>query len=128
MTLVLVMMFAAYAMHALKAQQQARRIPVIVEISGDLFTAMRDLRQERGRINASLVTAELSDSETRKELGELRLGSAKAMDAALARINAVGFSDARSAIDELKSSRTAFIELRDDVDSALQQPMAQRPA
>src|SRR5258705_6646747 len=86
MTFVLVMICAIYAMHALKAQQQARRVPIIVEISGDLFTAMRDLRQERGRINASLVTAEFSDPETQKELGELRLGSAMAMNAALARI------------------------------------------
>ena len=128
MTLVLVTIFAVYAMHALQAQQQARRVPVIVEISDHLFTAARDIRQERGRINASLVTAELSDSETRKELEDLRLESAQAIDAALARINAIGFGYARSAIEELQARRTAFRELRPDVDAAVQEPVAQRPA
>src|SRR5258706_976339 len=83
MTLVLVMICAVYAMHALQAQQQVRRVPIIVDISNDLFTAMQNLRQERGRVNASLVTAEISDSQTRKLLKEVRVGSAKSLDAAL---------------------------------------------
>ena len=33
MTLVLVVIFAVYAMRASQAQQQARRVPIIVEIS-----------------------------------------------------------------------------------------------
>src|SRR5260221_1093597 len=116
MTLVLVMICAVYAMHALEAQQQARRVPIIVDISDDLFTAMQNLRQERGKVNASLVTAEISDSEAQKELGKIRLEAASALDSALARINAAGFSEARSAIDKLLASRTAFIALRDDAD------------
>ena len=128
MTLVLVMIFALYAMHALQAQQQARRVPIIVDISDDLFTAMQGIRQERGRVNASLVTAEISDRETQKELGEIRRRSADALDSALARIDAVGFGEAQSALPELRASRAVFIALRDDVDFALQQPMAQRPA
>lgn len=40
MTLVLVTIFAIYAMHALERREQARRIPLIVNISYDLFEAI----------------------------------------------------------------------------------------
>ena len=47
MTLVLVTIFALYAMQARESREQARRVPVIVDISSDLFTAIQTFRVER---------------------------------------------------------------------------------
>jgi signal transduction histidine kinase len=128
LTLALVSIFAVYAFDALATQQQARRIPVIVDISNDLFSAFQEVRLERGSINASLVMPDVIDRETQDEIAGMRLQSAMAMDAALAKIAAIGLGDAQTAIDEMRASQAAVIALHDELDFALQQPMAQRPA
>ena len=48
MTLVLVAICAMYAVQARQREQQARRIPVIVDISNDLSVAAQNFRLERG--------------------------------------------------------------------------------
>jgi signal transduction histidine kinase len=127
LTLVVVIIFAVYAMRAFGEQQRARRIPVLVDISDDLFSAIEDIRVERGNANASLVTTEIIDRRAQDETAPIRLRSAKAMDAALAKIAAIGLSDAQPAIDQLRATRASMTELRDEIDVALQQPIEERP-
>src|SRR5580704_4104798 len=55
MTLVLVAIFAVDAIRALENREQARRVPVIVDISNDLFAAIQNVRVERGGVNASFM-------------------------------------------------------------------------
>jgi len=128
LTLVVVTIFAIYTIHALGEQQRARRVPVLVDTSNDLFSAIEDIRVERGNANAALVMPEIVDRGAQDETAAIRLRSAQTMDAATAKIAAIGLSDAQPAIDELRATRTALVAQRDPIDAALQQPMEQRPA
>src|SRR6266513_3012287 len=72
MTLVLVTMFALYAMEALQSREQARRIPIIVDISSDLFTAIQTFRVERGAVNTGLRTAAVIDPDAQRAIAKWR--------------------------------------------------------
>ena len=58
MTLVLATIFAIYATNALERRDAVKRIPVIVDISYDLFAAIQDFRLERGAVNRALAAPE----------------------------------------------------------------------
>ena len=90
MTLVLVAIFAVYAMSALESQEQARRVPIIVDISNDLFAATQNVRLERGGVNASFMTPDSMSPDAQKEIADTRARSGKALDSALTKIAAVG--------------------------------------
>jgi hypothetical protein len=90
MTLVLVAIFAVYAMHALESWEQARRVPIIVDISNDLFAAIQNVRLERGGVNASFMTPDSMSPDAQKEIADTRARSGKALDSALTKIAAVG--------------------------------------
>ena len=55
MTLALVTIFALHALQAIERREVVRRIPVIVDISYDLFAAIQDFRLERGAVNRALA-------------------------------------------------------------------------
>jgi signal transduction histidine kinase len=127
MTLVLVAIFAVYAMSALESQEQARRVPIIVDISNDLFAATQNVRLERGEINASLVTPEVIDADTQKRIADIRVLSRKALDSALTKMAATASSDTWPAIEEIREGDNALNVLRGRIDLALQQPKDHRP-
>jgi signal transduction histidine kinase len=128
MTLVLVAIFAGYAVRALESQEQARRVPILVDISNDLFAAIQNVRVERSAIHDSLVTPEAIDVAMQKEIGDTRARSAKALDSALAKMDAIALSKIGPAIGEIRESRNALTLLRGRIDPALHQPLDRRPA
>jgi signal transduction histidine kinase len=128
MTLVLVTVFAGYAVRALESREQARRVPVIVDISDDLFAAIQTFRIERGTVYTALQTAAVLDRDAQKEIVELRATSTKSFDSTLAKLKAVTVQGAGPVIDEINDIRSALAEGRREVDPALQQPKDQRPA
>jgi signal transduction histidine kinase len=127
MTLVLVTIFAGYAVRALESREQARRVPVIIDISNDLFAATQTFRIERGDVNTGLQTSAVLDSDAQKEIAQSRAASTATFDSALARLKAVTVPDAGPVMDEIDASRNALVGLRREVDAALQQPKDQRP-
>jgi hypothetical protein len=121
MTLVLVTIFAGYAARALESREQARRVPVIIDISNDLFAATQTFRIERGDVNTGLQTSAVLDSDTQKAIAELRAASAETFDSVLARLEAVIVPDAGPVIDEIDASRNALVERREVDGSAASQ-------
>src|ERR1700704_2618819 len=83
MTLVLVTICAVYAMGASESREQARRVPILVDISSDLFTAIQNIRLERGTVNTALRTSTVIDPGSQSEIVKLRIASAKALNSAL---------------------------------------------
>jgi signal transduction histidine kinase len=128
MTLVLVTIFALYAMQARESREQARRIPIIVDISSDLFTAIQTFRVERGAVNTGLRTSAVVDPDSQREIARLRAESAKALDSALAKLRAVTVDGVEPVIEAIVESRNALVQRRHEVDAALQQPKDRRPA
>src|SRR5215468_7638845 len=89
MTLVLATIFAIYAMHAVERREEVRRIPVIVDISYDLFAAIQDVRLERGAVNRALQVPEVATADARAEIAGLRKTSGASLDSALAKLSAI---------------------------------------
>jgi signal transduction histidine kinase len=127
MTLALVAVLAVYADGARESQEQARRVPVIIDISNDLYAAVQNVRTERGNIYTSLAAPGPISAETQNEIAGLRVRSAKAMDSVLAKFASIGAQDAGPAVEDIRRERRAFEALRIEVDAALRQPLDRRP-
>ena len=54
MTPALVTIFAVVALRAVERREEVRRIPIIIDISYNLFAAIQDFRLERGDVNRAL--------------------------------------------------------------------------
>ncbi len=77
---VLLAVLAIYAMQATQSERQARRVPVIVDLSTDLFSSIQNVRLERAMVDQSLRMPESIDSATRKEIAAQRIRFATALD------------------------------------------------
>ena len=126
MTLVLVTICAIYATGALESREQARRVPILVNISSDLFTAIQNFRLERGSVNTALRTLTAVDTNSQREIAKLRVGSAKALDSALVKLRALEVDGVGPVIATIGRSRNALAHQRHEVDASLQQPRDQR--
>jgi signal transduction histidine kinase len=127
MTLALVAALAVYATSALESQEQARRVPAIIDISNDLYVAIQNLRTERGDVYTSLTSSGIAPSTTQREIAGFRLRSGHALDSVLAKLATVKPKDAGPAIGEIGVKRAAFAKVRPEVDAALLLPLEQRP-
>ena len=128
LTLALVTVCAVFAGQALNTQEEARRVPALIDLSNDLFEAIQNFRLERGNANTALTAPGIVDAETKSDIEALRQRSAEAIDSALARIATIRLSGSVPLIAEIRDSRSAFQGLRREVDAALQRPLAQRPS
>jgi signal transduction histidine kinase len=127
MTLALMIVLAVYATGALESQEQARRVPAIIDISNDLYVAIQNLRTERGDVYTSLTAEGPVPPNSQREFAELRMRSGQALDSVLAKLATVKPKDAGSAIGEIGVKRAAFAKLRPEVDAAMRLPLEQRP-
>ena len=126
MTIALVAMFAFLAVQANSRRNEIGRIPVIVDISYDLFAAIQDLRLERGTVNRALAEPEGAAPELLKQLVTLRATSATSLDAALVKLSAFKVEGADPRIEEIAANEKIFAVIRDEVDQALKQPLDSR--
>ena len=128
LTLALVTVCVAFATQALNAQEEARRVPALIDLSNDLFEAIQNFRLERGNANTALTAPETVDAETTDDIAALRQRSSEAIDSALTRIATIRLSGSAPLIADIRGSRAAFENMRREVDAALQKPLAQRPS
>jgi signal transduction histidine kinase len=119
MTLVLVVMFGVYAAGALQTEERARRVPIVVDISNDLFAAIQSFRVERGNVNAALSTTTPADTASLRDIEESRSQAEKALDSALKKLTKVEVSGIEPAISAVRASRKALDEKRQKVDEAI---------
>jgi len=126
MTLALVTLFALLALQAFERREVVRRIPVIVDISYDLFAALQDFRLERGFVNRALAAPGIADSDTQKQIATVHTRAGTALDSALAKLGAFHIEGIDPDIEKISRSREIVTTLRQDVDQALQHPLAER--
>src|SRR5882672_2006241 len=127
LTLVLVTTFTLDAVRAFQNRERAKRVPIIVDISNDLFTADESLRVERGTVNVYLAAKAPSDSYAQNQITELRDQSKMALDAALTGLTMVSVDGIGPVVDGIRESRSALEKIRLDVNAALEMPKDQRP-
>jgi signal transduction histidine kinase len=128
LTIVLVVSFAADAARALASQERARRVPVIVDISNNLFDAIQSLRVERGTANAFLAMSNSPDIESRNEMATLRFQSQEAIGLALEKLASVSVSGLTPEIEGLRQRRVALEGIRQEIDTALSNSKDRRPS
>ncbi len=126
MALALVAVFITSADRAYTRLAAAERIDAVVGVSRDLFKAMQTIRIERGTVNTGLETATPIDSATRREITALRARSNAALDAALAKIKAMGIPDSDGELSKIISARTELDHMRASVDAAMLLPKGER--
>jgi len=127
MAMALVVTFGIAAEQALEQRALAARVQAVASISGDLFTAMQNLRVERGTVNTALSTPEPIDADTQADIAALRAKSEAALQAALPKLARLDIPDKAEAADALRSSREALTALRRETDAATAEPKDKRP-
>ncbi len=128
LTAMLVAVLATYAGGAVRSERQARRVPAIVDISNDLFSAIQAIRVQRANIHPSLMRQMPADSETRRVIAAQRIEFEKSLDRALKKLPEARVQGAAANIGAIRDSVVAYDALRHDVDAAILLPRDERPA
>ena len=128
LAIVLVMIFALSAHRAWQHRIVAWRVAAVAGISRDLFTALQNLRVERGTVNTALSTAATVDPNTERDIVELRGRSDRALESALAGLAAASLEGTGNRLAQLRDGRQQLEALRRSCDSALVQAKEQRPS
>ena len=127
MTVMLVTIFAIFALQAIERREQARRTPVAIDISYDLFAAIQNVRLERGAVNRALGAPGIAGSDVQNELATLRAASARSLDSAFKKLETFKANGIEEQIEEIERSRDAFMTVRPEVDQVMLQAMDARP-
>jgi signal transduction histidine kinase len=122
MTVTLVIIFAVYAARALKKEEEAKRVPVIVDISNDLFAAIQGFRLERGAVTHALDIAAPGDNSDAVEIAAQRATADKALDSALTKLAAIKVSGSQPIIQDINEGRNQLVTLRGEIGVALARP------
>ena len=127
LTMTILAILAGYALSAWQAREQTRPVPIIVDITQDLLTAIVNLRLERGTVSTALLSPVIVDADTQREIAAWRARSGAALDIALAKLDATS-SQARPELRAIPENYNAFKTMRSQADRALQERGDQRPA
>jgi signal transduction histidine kinase len=119
MTLALVVICAFYAVQARQREQEARRIPVIVDISNDLSIAAQNFRLERGAVTRALIIAATVSDADRAEIAMRRAESDESLAMALKKLANISRAQASPVLEEVRGSRNLFLALRRETDDAI---------
>jgi signal transduction histidine kinase len=127
LTMTILAILAIDALNAWEAREQTRPVPIIVDITQDLLTAIMNLRLERGTVNAALLSPAAVDTDTQSEIAAMRARSRAALEMALAKLDAAS-SQLRPESLAISANYDAFNAVRSETDRALQETKDQRPA
>src|SRR5579863_404269 len=126
MTVMLVATLAFNARQAADSEWQARRVPVLVDISKELFSTIQEVRLERALVDSALRQAEPVDSATQNEIASRRVHWAKSLETALEKLPGTGIGRMDQSIVEIHNSIAAFREVRKEMDAAVLLPRDRR--
>jgi signal transduction histidine kinase len=127
MTLALVVMFAVLALHAAERREEVRQVPLMIDISNDLFAAIQNFRLERGEVNRALASPGIPDLEVQSQIVEWRSESGKSLESALLKLAVMDADGIPLKIEEIRADRDALLSVRRDVDRALREAKDARP-
>ena len=115
---ILLAVCATYAAYTYQRWRSAEQVEAMVGVSRDLFTAMQDVRHERGVIAAALEGAPLKDGGEPK-VSDLRATASAAVSSALARLESRDIPGGLEAAQRLRRERRRFMAVQASVGRAL---------
>jgi len=126
LTAVLVGTFAVDAGRALERQEAAKLVPILVDISDQLFDADESIQTERGATSVLISNEEPINSVSESEISELRAHSDEALKAALMALSTAPVAEGKSAAQRIEEPLQNLQVLRRQIDEALRKPRNQR--
>jgi methyl-accepting chemotaxis protein len=127
MAAAVVVVFLTSAWQSWNRLNSVNRIAAVAEVSGDLFTALHNLRVDRATTARDLNSDEKFASLP-GQLKEVRSGDMPALKSAVAKLARADVPDRQNIYNSLSQSVTKLVELHQQTEAALAQPKSARPA
>jgi signal transduction histidine kinase/ActR/RegA family two-component response regulator len=112
---------------AFQRRDTAERVLVSVGISRDLYSALQEVRLERGGFNTALERQDEVSPQILTLYHHRKADSERLLDSALARLARDPSPETQSALAVIAQRRQAFEQVRDQVVAAMALPKAVRP-
>ena len=126
LTVSLLVLLAFQAASSLAIRSVAHRIPVLVDASDDLFSAIQAVRLERGDVNRALLAPVTASPAAIENIGRLRDAVKLSLELAIARLATSESQKILEALGELKAEYTELGPIRAEVDTALKEESIER--
>ena len=126
MAAAVVVVFSMSAWQSWNRLISINRIAAVAEISGDLFTALHNLRVDRATTARDLNSDEKFASLP-GQLKEVRDGDMPALKSAVAKLATADVLDRQNIFNSLSQSVTKLADLHQQTEAALAQPKSARP-
>jgi methyl-accepting chemotaxis protein len=128
MAAVLVLTFALSAERDWQRWGAAEQARAVSAVSSDLFTALQNIRVERGTVNTALTADEVASAETQADIAALRHKSEGALESGLTRLDKLQLGEEFTRVSDLRNKQATLAKLRQEVDSAMRVGKSGRPA
>lgn len=126
LTMSLLALLAFQVASSLAVREGAQRIPILVDASEDLFSAIQKVRLERGDVNRVLLGFVPASQATVENISQLRKEAIACVESAVARLSTSDNRKIPAAIAAIKTELTNLEPIRAEVDVALTEPSKQR--
>ena len=127
MAAAVVVVFLTSAWQSWNRLISVNRIAAVADVSGDLFTALHNLRVDRATTARDLNSDEKFASLP-GQLKEVRSGDMPALKSAVAKLATADVLDRQNIFNSLSQSVMKLVELHQQTEAALAQPKSARPA
>jgi signal transduction histidine kinase/CheY-like chemotaxis protein len=112
---------------AIARRQTAERVLHIVDVSRDLFTALEEIRLERGSLSNALAKPTVVPPQGYPAWRTRRAECERRFDRAMAKLSGDPSPETQAALRDIAARRLAFQATLDQVLAALRLPASQRP-
>ena len=126
MTAALMGTCAVYAMHAANVARTAGIVPIIVDISDDLFAAIQAVRLERQSVDDAVRTRDPASSAVLNEMEARHARFAKSIDTALNKLTRITVGGMEPKVSEIHASIKAYDKARRRAATEIQLPREKR--
>ena len=126
MAAAVVVVFLTSAWQSWNRLISVNRIAAVADVSGDLFTALHNLRVDRATTARDLNSDEKFASLP-GQLKEVRDGDMPALKSAVAKLATADVLDRQNIFNSLSQSVTKLADLHQQTEAALAQPKSARP-
>ena len=113
---------------AIARRHTAERVLHIVDVSRDLFTALEEIRLERGTLSNALAMPKVTALQGSARWRERRAECERRFGRAMAKLRDDPSPQTQAALRDIAARRQVFQATLDQVQAALKAPISQRPA
>src|SRR5580698_6735129 len=126
MAVTLVAVCGVSAQHAFERRQTDERVLRIVDVSRDLFTAMQEIRLERGGLDGALASTVIYPPRLTPAMAAQRAQTERSLDSALAKLANDPSPETQLELGQIRAQRRIYEAAEAEVTAELRRPREQR--